>query len=1258
MKKISTFIVVLLCLLNLGAIPDAYGQTPATLPYSQNFNTANDFTLVNGTLTNKWFYGAVTGNTGSSLYISNNNGVANAYTVTAASIVHAYRDITIPAGSSIANFSFDWKGVGESGYDYLRVWMVPNTYTPTANTAITAATTRVLVGEFGLQAAWQTYTTSTLNISPYATSAMRLVFEWSNDNSVGSQPPIAVDNITMSIPTCIMPSALAVPTVAPNTATLTWTAPTPVPGNGYEYYLSTTNTAPTVATIGTANAGTTANPAGLATATTYYWWVRSVCGTTDKSIWVAGPSFSTTQVPATIPYTQNFNTANDLQLTSGTMTNKWFYGSATGNPANSLYISNNNGVANAYTISPSVSNYVHAYRDITVPPGTTDATLSFDWKGAGESTYDFLRVWMVPITYVPTAGTQIAAGGGRIQVGGSMNQQTAWQNYFNTGLNLTTFAGGTMRLVFEWTNDTSGGTQPPAAIDNINLSIPTCKVPINVLVNTVGSTTAAISWTAPTPAPVGGYQIYLSTTNVAPTAATLPTSTSATTTATLSLLTPNTTYYFWVRSVCAGTDRSFWVAGPSFTTGQIPATIPYVQTFTTGSDLGYTNGTQTNKWTYGSATGNTGNSLYISNTNGTTNAYSTTATSIVHAYRDIAIPLATTTATFSFDWKAFGESTYDYLRVWLVPSSFMPTSGAQIGAGTGRIQIGGNYGLQAAWQTVLNPAQNLSSFAGQTMRLVFEWTNDGSGGTQPPVAIDNINIRICSNATPVVTVGAPTYNSAVLTWPQDSGGASYIVKYRPQGSGAAWQTVNVAAVAYPGPTNTTTLTGLLSATLYEVEITAVCNGNQGTPSHNTFTTKCDPTPPGVMVTNITTTTALVTWSPIALASHYFIRYRIVGAATWNPNIPVPVGSGNSFTLTGLSVYTTYEVEVANMCDTDSTLNPWSNPKVFTTERTCDIAPPGLTITNLTPTTAEVTWAPFLGATYILQYRKIGIPSWSSVPSSTNTVMVTGLTELTQYEMRVVNVCSGTPGNYTLPYVFTTPTVMYCQMHSTTSSSEFISKVTVKPNGKPEMSNISVASNYTDYTGVTNKFIELVQGSSNNQITIEKKLTGSSNAGVAVWIDFNRNGYFDINERILVSGPNNSDTASGTFSVPADAFISLTDFKYVVMRVALQKDGIPVNCVNFPNGEVEDYTVRISKQVIPSGIDPDEIVIYPNPVKTTLNVKNISRKANYKIYNATGQIVSTGIILNNKIDVSKLISGIYVIDIEDIQGSAQKKFIKE
>ncbi|WP_262148084.1 fibronectin type III domain-containing protein [Chryseobacterium foetidum] len=1243
-------------------------QVPATIPYTQNFNTANDFGFVNGNQTNKWAYGTATGNTGSSIYISNNNGTANAYSTGSTSVVHAYRDISVPLGASVATFSFDWKALGEgfttTNYDYFKVWLVPATFNPTAGTQITAAAGRIQVGgNMNNQTTWINYLNSTLNISSFSNSTMRLVFEWINDGSLGSQPPAAIDNINLFIPSCVMPTALAVNNIAPNGATISWTAPTPAPANGYQYFVTTTNTAPTAATPPTGT--TTATSAVLGTLnpnTTYYFWVRSACGTSGTSIWTAGPSFTTPQIPATIPYSQAFTGGNDFGFVNGTQTNQWAFGAATGNTGNSIYISNNNGTANAYTIGST--SVVQAFRDITVPTGATVATLSFDWKGIGEgfttTNYDYLRVWMVPITFVPTSGTQITAGTGRIQVGGNMNNQATWINYLNSNLNISSFAGSTMRLVFEWRNDGSGGTQPPVAIDNINLTIPSCINPTAIAVNTITANGATISWSAPIPAPANGYQYYISTTNTAPTSATPPTGNATGTSVTVGSLNPNTTYYVWVRSVCSATDSSLWSAGPSFTTTQIPATIPYIQNFTGPNDFGFSNGTQTNKWVYGSATGNTGNSLYISN-NGTANAYTISSTSVVQAYRDIIVPAGTTEAQFGFDWKAAGESTYDYLRVWLVPASYQPVAGTQITAGAGRIQVGANYNLQTNWQNFLNATLNISSFAGTTMRVVFEWRNDGSGGTQPPVAIDNVRLLVCNNATPTVTVGTLTQNSAVLNWNQDINGANYEIRYRPVGA-TTWQTQSVGAAPYPATTNTFTLTNLLPATQYEVEIAAVCKNVAGVYSHNTFITRCDPTPPNVTVTNITSNSALVTWNPLAVSATYELQWREVGTTVWNtPTIPQP--PANSYVLSGLASYKTYEVMVRNTCVGETTPNPWSSPQVFTTDRICEIPPPGLTITQLNPTSAEVTWEPYTGTgatnSYILRYRKVGIPSWTNITvNNTTTYTITGLLELTKYEMQVANICTGTPGNFTPLYYFTTPTVVYCQMSSTNSGAEFINKVTVTPFNSAAKENASGASTYTDFTGVPSTYITLVQGSQGNVVKIDKTSAAGSNTGVAVWIDFNRNGYFDVNEKILSNGPNNQTSVSGAFTVPEDAFVSMTDYKYVVMRVAMQKDGVPVNCTSFADGEVEDYTVRIQKKPVINALDQTEIILYPNPVKTVLNIKNISAKANYKIYSAAGQLVSSGLIVNNKIDVSRLINGLYIIDVVDGNITVQKKFIKE
>lgn len=692
--------------------------------------------------------------------------------------------------------------------------------------------------------------------------------------------------------------------------------------------------------------------------------------------------------------------------------------------------------------------------------------------------------------------------------------------------------------------------------------------------------------------------------------------------------------------------------------GQAPAALPYNQNFDT-NDFTFVNGTQTNKWAFGAATGNPANAIYISNNNGTSNNYTITATSVVHAYRDIAIPAGITLATparLEFNWKADGQDNRDLMTVWLVPANFTPVAGTKITAGGGRLLIGNNLFDKATWQQFLNDNVNISSFAGSSMRIVFEWENNNSQGTAPPAAVDNLKIRICDTTTPVVTVMNVTHNTAVLTWDQDLGKASYTVRYRPSGTNV-WTTLPVPAVPVPG-INTVTLNNLLSFTDYEVEVAAVCELGTGVYSQNRFMTRCNPSPPAVTVDNITFSSALVTWNPVVMGATYVLRWREAGTAVWNTPALAPPPS-NTYLLQNLNPITNYEVQVANICDGETVQNPWSFPVIFRTERTCEMAPTGLTITKHTPTTAEVVWDPYPGATYILRYKKVGIPSWTTVPVATNNYKITGLLELTQYEMQVANICNGVAGNFTLHYIFTTPTVTYCEMSSANAAEEFISKVTVKPEGKPEMINDSMGSTYTNYTGDPEKLIELIQGSKDNEISIEKSWTGNTNdEGVAVWIDFDRNGTFDLNERIVASAPDAKSPVTARFSVPEDAYVSMSESKYVVMRVAMQRDMIPVNCTSFADGEVEDYTVRITKKPFVNTLNQDDVIIYPNPVSSILNVKNISLKAKYKMYSASGQLISDGIILNNKIDVSKLINGVYLIDIEDNNQTVRKKFIKE
>ena len=79
-----------------------------------------------------------------------------------------------------------------------------------------------------------------------------------------------------------------------NSATISWTAPSSAPSDGYEYYLSTSSTDPTSATPATDVTGAGVVSAGLSSlssGTTYYYWVRSNCGSGDLSDWTSSRNF-------------------------------------------------------------------------------------------------------------------------------------------------------------------------------------------------------------------------------------------------------------------------------------------------------------------------------------------------------------------------------------------------------------------------------------------------------------------------------------------------------------------------------------------------------------------------------------------------------------------------------------------------------------------------------------------------------------------------------------------------------------------------------------------------------------------------------------------------------------------------------------------------------------------------------------------------------------------------------------------------------
>jgi len=118
-----------------------------------------------------------------------------------------------------------------------------------------------------------------------------------NSLAAASQGYLQLDDIDVRPSTCLPPTALTSGQVASGSAVIAWTAPASSPGSGYEYYLTTTGVAPISTTLptGTTTPGNTlALLSGLTPSTTYCFWVRSACSSTDRSVWSVSSCFTTT----------------------------------------------------------------------------------------------------------------------------------------------------------------------------------------------------------------------------------------------------------------------------------------------------------------------------------------------------------------------------------------------------------------------------------------------------------------------------------------------------------------------------------------------------------------------------------------------------------------------------------------------------------------------------------------------------------------------------------------------------------------------------------------------------------------------------------------------------------------------------------------------------------------------------------------------------------------------------------------------------
>lgn len=543
----------------MGIVNAQERDTIVDLPYFTSFEADQDtsWILANDN-TNAWYIGSFVHNgAGSrSLYISSNGGNNNNYGE-GNQISYAYRAFHLDAGEYA--IGFDWRADGENNYDYLRAFLVPGDvnfsggnfpsgypYPYNFRNAVPEGWIDLASGQLRGSSLWQTHSTV---VNPSVDSTYYLVFIWVNDNSGGSSPAGAIDNINIIPNTCPAPSNITLDSATSETLAFHWTRG----GSETAWYV-------TIGDMTDLAFDTVYTAEYLDFNTPYTVSIRAFCDEGDTSVATSATFRTTCGVISSLPFSEDFEGFN-----SGS--------SAAFDPC---WIKGNSGATYYPYVTPSTSGKCVYSRVTTtnsfcyfiLPPLADDIDLNtlqinFDLHGGSSAMYSNAYV------YVVAASDETDLTNGNVDtLGYATTQGTSWQNNY---ISLSGYTGTNRRLAFVMVR---GDTYTENYIDNIVIDyLPVCERPTNLTLTGVSHDSLTLSWQGPVDA-VSYTVLYRADDDTS-----WDTLSVYDTEATLANLLPSTSYHVQVISLCSATLRSDSVAATFRTLCQPVATLPWHEDF-------------------------------------------------------------------------------------------------------------------------------------------------------------------------------------------------------------------------------------------------------------------------------------------------------------------------------------------------------------------------------------------------------------------------------------------------------------------------------------------------------------------------------------------------------------------------------------------------------------------------------------------------------------------------------------------------------
>ncbi len=372
-----------------------------------------------------------------------------------------------------------------------------------------------------------------------------------------------IDSVVIEeVPTCEAPLDLTVGNLTTSSAEIGWTSG----GSGeteWEYLVQEAGLgAPTAS-----GTSTTVNPAvvsGLSSDTSYEFYVRALCSSSDVTSWSGPFEFNTLCDPFGLPFVETFDsdsttedcwTVNNENGDLDTWNLDYIFNAFEGDESANMYTDINNGINDDYLITPGITltgndRLVYQHRvQSSGEPNNYELLLST----TGIAPADFTNTLLADTEYSNTT-------------------------YEEQVVDLSSYSG-TVYIAWHIPNGGLDGWR--LYIDSVVIEeIPSCEPPMDLTATGITNTTADIGWTS------GGsgeaeweYVVQVSGTGTPTTNGTLTTNNPETITGLLS----NTVYEFYVRGACSSTDLSTWAGPFEFNTACDALSMPFTETFNSDS---------------------------------------------------------------------------------------------------------------------------------------------------------------------------------------------------------------------------------------------------------------------------------------------------------------------------------------------------------------------------------------------------------------------------------------------------------------------------------------------------------------------------------------------------------------------------------------------------------------------------------------------------------------------------------------------------